>query len=634
MDVTPKLLEDVEFREKFRGYDPEEVDDFLERVAVAFAQLHEKVRDVTDQVESANARAARAEARARDSSDTDDTLRRTLVLAQRTADAAINEAEESAAAIVAAAEAQARQHYAAAEDHASHVTAQAETASRASAVQAEAEVAEKLRLADSQSQATLAGAREQASRLLVDARQKSDRMVVDAESAAIRHAQEKLAGLTEEVGVLERRRDALVHDVHALDAHAALHRDRMSTLLGQLREVVEGQTSLGQLTPPALGSLKATPAGTQDEASPLLEAEPEPTSGSASAPTLTNPLSRSPFAARAGNVPVTPAKPTTPPPPLLPTSLLAGPAALISRDPVGRDDVRVSASADPTLIINPSQLAEEVSPLSWIPAESSTPTLKGGAGRVQDGFAEVIPGPAVPEAAPLRAPDHLAPGGHSTSAAPSLEANPVTAPTVTAPTITAPTDEEQAGDEAVDRHQTDRADQTDQADPASRQPAGSPVAAAAGRRSPVASTVPPQTRPATERPSSGLAAPLEGAAPMVGGAAPPWVGLAPPPPPPPPPGSGPGAANQASVAPGAVPPRPAAPSAGVTVLSSPEAPPTVVQTEEASSGDTFLDELRRAVGEQPEDDEAIRFFEDRDPTDPALRFFEGNDELRSRFRRR
>ena len=72
----------------------------------------------------------------------------------------------------------------------------------------------------------------------------------------------------------------------------------------------------------------------------------------------------------------------------------------------------------------------------------------------------------------------------------------------------------------------------------------------------------------------------------------------------------------------------------MTVLSSPEAPPTVVQTEEASSGDTFLDELRRAVGEQPEDDEALRFFEDRDPTDPALRFFEGNDELRSRFRRR
>ncbi|MEZ5233118.1 MAG: hypothetical protein R2749_10475 [Acidimicrobiales bacterium] len=40
------------------------------------------------------------------------------------------------------------------------------------------------------------------------------------------------------------------------------------------------------------------------------------------------------------------------------------------------------------------------------------------------------------------------------------------------------------------------------------------------------------------------------------------------------------------------------------------------------------------MGEEPADDEAIKFFEDRDPTDPALRFFEGNEEIRSRFRRR
>src|SRR5687767_10482468 len=126
MDVTPKLLEDVEFREKFRGYDPEEVDDFLERVAVAFGQLQDKTRDLSEQIESANARAARAEARARDSSDTDDTLRRTLVLAQRTADAAIKEAEENAAAIIAAAEAQARQHYAAAEDRAAQTSREAD----------------------------------------------------------------------------------------------------------------------------------------------------------------------------------------------------------------------------------------------------------------------------------------------------------------------------------------------------------------------------------------------------------------------------------------------------------------------------------------------------------------------------
>ena len=63
MDVTPQLLKDVEFRQKVRGYDPDEVDDFLERVGVAFAQLQDRLREANDQIESANARAARAEAR-------------------------------------------------------------------------------------------------------------------------------------------------------------------------------------------------------------------------------------------------------------------------------------------------------------------------------------------------------------------------------------------------------------------------------------------------------------------------------------------------------------------------------------------------------------------------------------------
>ena len=33
MELTPKLLETQHFPERFRGYDPEAVDDFLERVA-------------------------------------------------------------------------------------------------------------------------------------------------------------------------------------------------------------------------------------------------------------------------------------------------------------------------------------------------------------------------------------------------------------------------------------------------------------------------------------------------------------------------------------------------------------------------------------------------------------------------
>jgi DivIVA domain-containing protein len=99
MDVTPQVLRDVEFREKWRGYSPEEVDDFLEQVAAGVEQLQGRLRE-------ADERAIRAERRVLETSDDD--VRRALVLAQRTADAALAEAKEEAERRVAAAEEQAR----------------------------------------------------------------------------------------------------------------------------------------------------------------------------------------------------------------------------------------------------------------------------------------------------------------------------------------------------------------------------------------------------------------------------------------------------------------------------------------------------------------------------------------------
>jgi DivIVA domain-containing protein len=85
MELTPQRLREVEFKERWRGYDPEEVDDLLERVAAGLEDFENRVRQATE-------RAVRAEQRASEGSDTDETLRRTLVLAQRTADAAIADA--------------------------------------------------------------------------------------------------------------------------------------------------------------------------------------------------------------------------------------------------------------------------------------------------------------------------------------------------------------------------------------------------------------------------------------------------------------------------------------------------------------------------------------------------------------
>ncbi|HET9690584.1 MAG TPA: DivIVA domain-containing protein, partial [Acidimicrobiales bacterium] len=103
MEVTPKTLREAEFREVKRsgGYLHEDVDVFIEEVAKGVEVLQERLRQAVE-------RAQRAEAAASEVTGTDETLRRTLVLAQRTADLAVQEAREQAARILAGAEQQAQ----------------------------------------------------------------------------------------------------------------------------------------------------------------------------------------------------------------------------------------------------------------------------------------------------------------------------------------------------------------------------------------------------------------------------------------------------------------------------------------------------------------------------------------------
>jgi len=106
MDLTPQSLHAVEFREARRnGYNTRDVDDFIERVASGVGQLTDRLRSAEARADAADARSAEVqreleEARRRppapEASETDETLRRTLVLAQRTADATIKEAKEEA----------------------------------------------------------------------------------------------------------------------------------------------------------------------------------------------------------------------------------------------------------------------------------------------------------------------------------------------------------------------------------------------------------------------------------------------------------------------------------------------------------------------------------------------------------
>ena len=264
MDVTPQLLKEVEFREKFRGYDPDEVDDFLERVGVTLNSLNERVREANDQVESANARAARAEARARDSSDIDDTLRRTLVLAQRTADAAVAEAKEQAASIVADAGAQAQAKLSGVNERAAAVTATAEDAARRKAGEAESQSAQLLAGARATSEQTVASAREQANRLLMEARRESEQITASARASADADTENRRKELAADVEKLGAQRTSLEADAQLLSAYVARNRARIDAAATQLRALHDDPAGL---VADPLPVLKDAPAFSASEAS-------------------------------------------------------------------------------------------------------------------------------------------------------------------------------------------------------------------------------------------------------------------------------------------------------------------------------------------------------------------------------
>jgi DivIVA domain-containing protein len=96
MDVTPQELRSSEIKDSWRGYDRDEVDDLLERAAVTIEGLTQQLQESQSRPPAAAAPAPAAEAPLPSSRDDADMLQRTLLLAQRAADDAVNEAQARA----------------------------------------------------------------------------------------------------------------------------------------------------------------------------------------------------------------------------------------------------------------------------------------------------------------------------------------------------------------------------------------------------------------------------------------------------------------------------------------------------------------------------------------------------------
>ncbi len=196
MDITPQLLKDIRLSQSFHGYNRDEVDELIERVGAAIVQLQGRLRDALDRAETAEARALTMGTR----SESEETLRRTLVLAQRTADAAIAEANIEAARTVSDAN-----------EHAAR---------------------------------TVGEANERASRLLSDTEGQAAALRTETEAEVRRIAEDSRAPLMDDIRELERVRSFLRDDIELLERHLGAQRDRLRAQVGELTRIVEEPSML------------------------------------------------------------------------------------------------------------------------------------------------------------------------------------------------------------------------------------------------------------------------------------------------------------------------------------------------------------------------------------------------------
>lgn len=181
----------MEFSETRRGYDPAQVDEFLERVGRGIGQLRQRLADA-----EARASATAGTDGAPQLHDPDRAVQRMLAAAQETADRVVHDAESDAVEVR-------RQ----AESHAVRVTAEAE---------------------------------QRAGKLVSDAEQQAARITSAAAAEARRVVEETRAPLVAEVESLKSAREELTADVERLEAHLADRRSALGEVVDQLRALVDG----------------------------------------------------------------------------------------------------------------------------------------------------------------------------------------------------------------------------------------------------------------------------------------------------------------------------------------------------------------------------------------------------------
>jgi cell division initiation protein len=239
---TPQLLTDIQFKVTRKGYDPGEVDAFLERLSGAVAQMQDRLRQSNASEESAERRAADAER------------------AQSSMQARITDLE-------------------------------AGTAGAASSTSPEVEA--------EQAASVLAMAQRTADAVVNDARTSAAKLVSDAESEASNIVRDAQATAEASIGDLDARRRNLQADVVALEAFLAEQRASLSADVSRILAVLDDPRAL-RVAPLRDGD------GTVTEAIDSDEQLDEPVVPSSDFPTMATPAVESTLVARDDLVETTP----------------------------------------------------------------------------------------------------------------------------------------------------------------------------------------------------------------------------------------------------------------------------------------------------------------------------------------
>ena len=203
MDDLSSLLQQVSFRESWRGYDPDEVDAYVDQVSKAVAWAQREIATLAERVETAETRSdetsdPQRDIPASDVSQTPEGLARTLALAQSAADEAVAEARQQAEQMV----------------------AEAESRAEATIAGATAEALQTRSEADEYAESTFANV---------------EKLVREREAAAATAERDKSVS---EIAELTAHRALLAEDLELLERHVGEQRQAIERSLSKLTDLV------------------------------------------------------------------------------------------------------------------------------------------------------------------------------------------------------------------------------------------------------------------------------------------------------------------------------------------------------------------------------------------------------------